>query len=693
MEGAESPLVKALPPETDYLTYLTIVEYNLSRKSLPILHQVLQDETLTINIGWDLVHLLLPYLPDSESCLHDIARLGNPREVILKVTESLRHIEHDDGSDPDTGEDAGDPSIGKEDATQTSRSSSTVERENLPVPVKHVETPPPLPLSVTQFESLLSLLSILHKRVKTKHPSRFISTSLQAILASFSDATTSREEMVVAIVKTVKALSGTKRPPLPNRQSSRILSSRSAPRSDALAADPEGTAAQEPAPEEPNMVTKLLQSFVTHVLEEYMLNLDSGSEDVPGLAWSSRLMDSIHPERAVLGKPTLASRFRHEGKYHRRIDAVGQLVTLANELKITNASLLSAATMSQPIHRLDQLGEDDPPATADDIPLSRVGSVLLYAARQAAPLLYSAPERGGTPPFDIFPSHLEIFKCCLYTMDQSTGTLGSEPQAIIDAVLAVGISALEHDDIGQPNSDDEFTEYLQMMALLSSNCPSPNLRGHAHYLISSILRSHPDDQFRLSFIRDTLEECPFENIKVSAVGWIKGEIVEANFPAVLRPGHPQEPHEQDPKDSHHVADDALKDSSTSVFATPIALSTLSMHIFPSLESELVTPSTQDSQLSFRANLSFYMASLNFLYLLLSARHLHGRLAIPELWKGGDIAGRFLQPLRNAGQRFRTAELEAQEAQEQRAEQVAELNMLDEAVERVTRAAENLTRQT
>ncbi|KAL9630579.1 MAG: hypothetical protein Q9164_006340 [Protoblastenia rupestris] len=92
MNDTDNPLLKALPPETDYLSYLTILEYNLTKEQLPTLHDVLQDTTLTANIGWDLVHLLLPLLPQSQSCLQDVASLGNPREVVLKVTELLEGI-------------------------------------------------------------------------------------------------------------------------------------------------------------------------------------------------------------------------------------------------------------------------------------------------------------------------------------------------------------------------------------------------------------------------------------------------------------------------------------------------------------------------------------------------------------------------------------------------------------------------
>ena len=81
----DNPIVKALPPETDYITYLTIVEYNLTKERLPSLHRVLQDSDLTINIGWDLVHLLLPLLPASKECLEDVARLFIFIDLLIKV--------------------------------------------------------------------------------------------------------------------------------------------------------------------------------------------------------------------------------------------------------------------------------------------------------------------------------------------------------------------------------------------------------------------------------------------------------------------------------------------------------------------------------------------------------------------------------------------------------------------------------
>lgn len=686
MGDEQHPLIAALPPASDYYTYLTLVEYNLSPENLPILHKVLQDEKLTTNIGWDLVHLLVPYLPESDGCLMDIARLGNPREVILKVTESLRLIEHaEEGleavkSSIEALAGATNPREKAESSTYPLKSAPTA---SSPRDAQMMELPPPLPVGVIQFNALLSMLAVLHRRIKTKAPSRFLSGTLQAILASFSAAESHREEMVLAIVKCVKEIVGVKRPALPSRKSSGMLTSMPAAGTatkPAAAADPEadagGTVLSE---EESEMHTKLLQSFVTHVIEEYLLSLTSEDEDVPGMAWCSRIMERLHPERTIPETQTLAEKFQEEGRLHRRIDAVGQLVTLAKDLKLSDDALLAAAIT---VEKASSAGtadedEDDPPSSAADVPLSRIGSLLLYTARQASGILYSDTKQAADQPFAIFPDHQELIKHCLSSPEKGTGMLGNEPEPLIDAVLALGLLLLERNSIGEPASDEQFNEYLQVSALPASNCPSPNLRGHAHYLTTTVLRSHPDDHVRLSFIRDTLEHCPFENLKVSAVGWIKGETIEANPPTPVAdqthgPGHGRGEHNAD--------------SPKCIFATSLALDSLAPYLFPSLQADLLTAPLQDAWMAFQTNVSFYLAGLNFLYLLLCAKHLHRDLGVKDLWTNVDVAGSFLQPLRDAGKRFREAMADGGELEEERTESlVAELGLVDETVERVTRA--------
>lgn len=665
----ESPLVKALPPETDYISYLTIVEHYLSEDNLPILHQVLQDEKLTTNIGWDLVHLLVPMLPHSSQCLQDIARLGNPREVILKVTESLRLIDYEALDEPEDDEEDTDPNTGG----HPHKTAPTSDGKDKVGSSQAAELPPPLPLPVNQFTALLSMLATLHNRIKTKNPSRFLSTTLQAVLASFSMSISHREEMVLAIVQTVKAITGIRRPALPSRKSSGMLQSMGVPDNIVSAvpkegADPEAAVAQDTSPEETNMQNRLLQSFLTHVFEEYLLNL-LPADDVPGLAWCSRLSEKLNPGRTIPNKASITERFTTEQRLARRIDAVGQLVSLAQDLFIKDADLLAAAVIVESVP--SSLGsEDDPPTSAADIPLSRVGSLLLYTARQTSIFLHDTPPRETPPPFSIFPDHHELLKHCLSSPASGTGTLGTEPYALIDGAIALGLLCLEQDNIGEPQSDEDFNTYLQLISLLSSNCPSPNLRGHSHYLTSTVLRSHPDENVRLSFIRDTLEHCPFENLKVSAVGWIKGETIEANPPS--------------PPSTHEDPTPASPPSS--IFATPLALDSLAPFLFPSLSADILTPPPEESYATFAANLSFYLSSLNFLYLLLCAKHLHSRLEIQDMWKDNDVSGSFLQPLRDASARFKEALQPGKELEEERSDSaVAEINVLDEAIERVTKA--------
>jgi hypothetical protein len=66
--------------------------------------------------------------------------------------------------------------------------------------------------------------------------------------------------------------------------------------------------------------------------------------------------------------------------------------------------------------------------------------------------------------------------------------------------------------------------------------------------------------------------------------------------------------------------------------------------------------------------------------------LHTTLEIQDLWKDNDVAGSFLQPLRDASARFKEAMELGKELEEDRTESaLAEINVLDEGIERVTRA--------
>ncbi|CAI6332762.1 unnamed protein product [Periconia digitata] len=624
-EPKENPLLAALPPATDYMTYLTLVEYNLSEENLPILHHVLQDKELTANIGWDLVHLLLPFLPAAEECLQDIAAKGNPREVILKVTEALQLLEFEQqktDTDSEEEEENGGVAVDQAPAVAVGESSTT--------PGLPPSSLPPLP--VLKFEVLLDLLATLHGRVKTKYPSRFLATSLQAVLAAYNRATSHRDELTLSAVKLVKTLSGTKRPHLPARTSSgnllRVPTKLQEP-------DPEAQS-EAPSADEQTLVARLLQSFLTHVFEDYVLTLNS-NDDVPGLAWSSRLMEKYNPERIVPRRPTVANRFGEEEDLKSRSAIVGQLVALAQDLGLNTADLVQTVMDPETEKQGIPGAGDEPPNSAEDIPLSKTGSLLLYTARIVKQELFSNVNADEASAFHTFPEHATILENFIGVLGQQT--VGLEPEALLDAVLALGLIALDKNAIGEPKDDEAFAQYLQTTSLVSANTPSPSLRYNAHYLTSTVLRSHPSDLVRLTFIRDTLEHCPYENLKASAVQWIKGETIEAN--------NPYNP------DSASSEDDA-----SSIFATPVAVHTTLPFLFPDLTATYSNSvAISDSFMQFRQELGFYLAVLNFYYLLLTARQLHDNLDVKNLHKGSGMEEHFLKPLKDASARF-TEDLKA-----------------------------------
>jgi hypothetical protein len=293
-------ITESLPPASDYLTYLTILESHISPELLPTLNEILQDAELTQNIGWDLVHLLLP-LPGSETCLTSIARLGNPREVVLKVTEALQLLELDTEEEE------------KPEGEKVEQSEST---------------------PVDRFCTLISLLSILHPRIKTKYPSRFLSASLMAILSTFRPS----NQATLAVISFVHTISGKKRPPLPGRKSSlKIPTIPSDSQVGTSAPDPE---AQEEDPQEAAIQAKLLQSFVTYVLEEYV--------NSNPLEWAGRLQESFDPSKVVTGRKSLGESFREDPVLQTRDTIVGQLVVSRNTLLLDILTIAGSGARSWP---------------------------------------------------------------------------------------------------------------------------------------------------------------------------------------------------------------------------------------------------------------------------------------------------------------------------------------------------------
>lgn len=280
----DDPLIQALPPATDYLTYLTLLEYQLTPKRLPLLHTLLQDEKLTTNIGWDLVKLLLPMLPASTECLQDVARLGNPREVILRVSESLMQLQPEDA---DEDEKAGQG----------------------------------LPLHILQFNCLLGMLSVLHTRIQTKAPSRFIATSLQAALEAYATMVTN--ETTLAFLEFFREVSPSKRPAPPPRTASESSVLKVAA---ASAPDPEAEVST-PSPSTDNetlLVRKFIQFGLLELLKSYLLSFSSPMD--PGMSWTIRMQEHLHPDLRLPGTKSQTDAYGSTKELKERDMVMGKLM-------------------------------------------------------------------------------------------------------------------------------------------------------------------------------------------------------------------------------------------------------------------------------------------------------------------------------------------------------------------------------
>jgi Uncharacterised protein family, YAP/Alf4/glomulin len=64
------------------------------------------------------------------------------------------------------------------------------------------------------------------------------------------------------------------------------------------------------------------------------------------------------------------------------------------------------------------------------------------------------------------------------------------------------------------------------MAAAAATCPSDNLRPLIYSLVEQLLEKSSAEG-RLYYILDTLDHCPYDNLKVAAIGTLKKQISKA----------------------------------------------------------------------------------------------------------------------------------------------------------------------
>ncbi|CAG8112031.1 unnamed protein product [Penicillium olsonii] len=472
------PLEEALPPATDYLTYLTLLEYQLTPARLPLLHKLLQDEKLTTNIGWDLVKLLLPMLPASTECLQDVARLGNPREVILRVSESLMQLQPEDEDEEDEAE-ASDEG---------------------------------LPSHILKFNCLLGMLSVLHKRIQTKVPSRFMATSLQAALEAYTSMPTN--ETTLAFLEFLREVSPSKRPAPPPRVASESSVLRVAAES---APDPEAEVSS-PSPSADNetlLVRKFIQFSLLELLKSYLLSF-SGPTD-PGMSWAIRMQEHLHPDLRLPGSQSQTEAYASTKKLKERDMIMGKLVALSRDVGLDSNQLL-AIISSSATDQVAQLDFDEPPTDPNQIPLERHGSLLLLAARTAGATLFASGQ--PLPQLSVFPDLSLIFNHFVGGSTNLDEIAFGQPHALLDSLLAVTVYALQQ-PIRSPSNEADFKQFVVTLTA----CTARQSHGIVRQIPATVFQSYPSPETRFKLIYNILEEDRLASARDSAITWLKQELL------------------------------------------------------------------------------------------------------------------------------------------------------------------------
>lgn len=244
--------------------------------------------------------------------------------------------------------------------------------------------------------------------------------------------------------------------------------------------------------------------------------------------------------------------------------------------------------------------DESPPSSPEDIPLSPSGSLFLVTSAIFSSFMFDA--NTALPKWTIFPNHANLVQH--FIGKNGVDTVGSEETGVIDSILAIGLVLEETNKfVNGPLEDEDFLQQIQTLSLLSANTPDPTLRYHAHLLTSAILHAHPVDKTRLTFISDTLENCPYENLRASAVGWLKEEIITAH-----------------------------QRKSQNIFSSTVALSSTQPYLFPATMA-LTEVNVADAWTDVKISFPFHMAVLNFIIFISAEPYAHvvpsGMLSVVE----------------------------------------------------------------
>ncbi|EXJ75380.1 uncharacterized protein A1O5_02076 [Cladophialophora psammophila CBS 110553] len=530
--AADDPLVSALPPATDYMTYLTLLEYQLTPGNLPTLSRLLSDDDgkLAEEIGWDLLKLILPMLKDTPEegnrCLEIVARRGNPREVVVRVAEELEKLsdavpdsDNEDGFDH--GHDQDELPTFPGEAPRVHLGQMTL--QGMPEQEKPAEIPSDkgtgessiaqqtVSVKALKLHALFNMLSILHPRIKTQYPSRFLATSLPAALGAYrqvpiSTVTTS------SFLSMLEKIAGRKRPPLPPRTSTQgegPSSSKPAPDVPTTAAslpDPEAkaeeedTGVNEPSDGEKAIIFRLLDAVLLEGLDEYMSSL--ATQEHPSMSWTARLREYREPRRIVPGRPAEIEIWQKTPVLKERDALLAQFFSISKQMQLDASREITKLVhedededLENPYHDKDN-APSEYPTMPSQIPFPRAGVIFLHAYQSylnpsnAEPLLTTS----------------ELTKLIAHSFPLSaTPSIPLPPlqDSLLSLLYKQSLAVSAAPTTPQP-SPAKFLLLISTLTQLFTITPYPSLRDSAYYIATRLLHAYPEPSVRLQIIAQTL---------------------------------------------------------------------------------------------------------------------------------------------------------------------------------------------
>ena len=634
--SSEDPLIAALPPATDYITYLTLLEYQLKPGNLQTLNRLLSEDsgTLAEEIGWDLLRLVLPMLNEvpqaANSCLDIIARRGNPREVVVRLAEELEKLGHqplekdDDEASikKDEGESDGLPTFPGE-AKRVHLGEMKLDGMPETETIEHTSTDAEEPASIEQapvdtaqqdqlvFKALVSMLCVVHPRIKTQYPSRFLATSLPAALGAYRRMDTSlaaTESFFLCLSK----LGGKQIPPLPPRASTGSVPAASDGASTsglpASLPDPEAPAEADigtniASANEEAIIGRLLQAVLLEVVDEYMSSLQI--HETPTMSWTSRLRERREPRRVVPGKQTEGEVWQKEEELRQRDELVSAALSLAKELRLDVLVEFEKAFSPSTEPERPEDEDEEPyeyPASPAHIPFTPTALLLLRAAQQ----FVSAPE-ASDPSFALISKALQTL----------TSLSGDTPYpAVQDSLHVLLYSTLMSPSQTKIESPSLLINVISTLTRAFTTV-DPQLRDDAHHIATKLLHEQCDSETRIIIIKQTLRGSIQTSeppnviqlagpgtqaiVRAAGVDWLKEELCRAIKPST-------------PSDVSHPSD-SNPGINISTLDKENELSTL---IFPPMPSAPeITPPHKDRISNFLVFTPFYISVLNLCCVVLS----------------------------------------------------------------------------